>query len=69
MTIEVPIVPKELRSLRVPAQVGPTAIAYIKDVQWVDTPDRLFQDLVEETMLRTTVARRARSQAVRLDPG
>jgi cholesterol transport system auxiliary component len=54
VTIQVPIIPKELRTVRVPAQVGPTAIAYIKGLQWVDTPDRLFQDLVEETVLRTT---------------
>jgi len=54
VTIQLPIIPRELRSVRVPAQVGPTAVAYIKDLQWVDTPDRLFQDLVEETVLRTT---------------
>ena len=54
MTIDVPVIPKELRSVRVPAQVGPTAVAYVKDLQWVDTPDRLFQDLLEETILRTT---------------
>ena len=54
VTIELPVIPKELRSVRVPAQVGPTAVAYIKDLQWVDTPDRLFQDLLSETVLRTT---------------
>ena len=43
VTIEVPIIPKELRTVRVPAQVGETAIAYIQDLQWVDTPDRIFQ--------------------------
>ena len=47
-----------------PAQVGPTAIAYIKDLQWVDTPDRLFQDLLEETVTADDLPRRARSQAV-----
>ena len=50
VTIETPVIPKELRSVRVPAQVGPTAVAYIEDLQWVDTPDRLFQDLLEETI-------------------
>lgn len=54
ITIDVPVIPKELATTRVPAQVGPTAVAYIKDVQWVESPDRLFQDLVQETVMRTT---------------
>jgi cholesterol transport system auxiliary component len=69
VTILVPIVPKELRSVRVPAQVGPTAVAYIKDLQWVDTPDRLFQDLVEETVLRTTTRVVLDPKQAGLDPG
>lgn len=54
ITIDVPVISKELSTTRVPAQVGPTAIAYIKDLQWVESPDRLFQDLVQETVIRTT---------------
>jgi cholesterol transport system auxiliary component len=69
VTIQVPIVPKELRSVRVPAQVGPTAVAYIKNLQWVDTPDRLFQDLVEETVLRTTSRVVLDPKQSSLDPG
>jgi cholesterol transport system auxiliary component len=69
VTIHVPIVPKELHTLRVPAQVGPTAVAYIKGLQWVDTPDRLFQDLVEETVLRTTSRVVLDPKQSRLDPG
>ena len=69
VTIEVPIVPKELRNVRVPAQVGETAIAYIKDLQWVDTPDRLFQDLLAETVLRTTSRVVIDPKQERLDPG
>ena len=69
ITIDVPVVPKELATTRVPALVGPTAIAYIKDVQWVESPDRLFQDLVQETVIRTTgrVVLDPRQSA--LDPG
>jgi len=69
ITIDVPVVPKELATTRVPAQIGPTAIAYIRDVQWVESPDRLFQDLVQETVLRTTgrVVLDPRQSA--LDPG
>jgi cholesterol transport system auxiliary component len=69
VTIQVPIIPKELRTVRVPAQVGPTAIAYIKGLQWVDTPDRLFQDLVEETVLRTTSRVVLDPKQSNLDPG
>ena len=54
VTIEVPAVAKELRTVRVPVQVSPTDIQYVSDLVWVDTPDRLFQDLLEETFVRTT---------------
>ncbi len=69
VTIQVPVIPKELRTVRVPAQVGLTAVAYIKDLQWVDTPDRLFQDLVEETVLRTTSRVVLDPKQTGLDPG
>jgi cholesterol transport system auxiliary component len=69
VTIEVPVIPKELRSLRVPAQSGETAIAYIEDLQWVDTPDRLFQNLLQETLLRTTNRVVIDPSQARLDPG
>ena len=69
ITIDVPVVPKEIATTRVPALVGPTAVAYIKDLQWVESPDRLFQDLVQETVVRTTnrVVLDPRQSA--LDPG
>jgi len=69
VTIELPVIPKELRSVRVPAQIGPTAVAYIKGLQWVDTPDRLFQDLLSETVLRTTSRVVIDPKQSNLDPG
>jgi cholesterol transport system auxiliary component len=69
VTFETPVIPKELRTVRVPAQVGPTAVAYIKDLQWVDTPDRLFQDLLQETVLRTTSRVVIDPKQAALDPG
>ena len=69
VTIDVPVIPKELRSVRVPAQQGETAIAYIKGLQWVDTPDRLFQDLLAETVLRTTNRVVIDPKQSTLDPG
>ena len=69
ITIDVPVVPKELASTRVPALVGPTAVAFIKDIQWVDAPDRLFQDLLQETMVRTTSRVVLDPRQSSLDPG
>ena len=69
ITIDVPVVPKELASTRVPALVGPTAVAYIKGLQWVDAPDKLFQDLLQETTLRTTNRVVLDPRQSSLDPG
>lgn len=69
LTIDIPVVPKELATTRVPAAVGATAVAYIKDLTWVEAPDRLFQHLLQETVIRTTgrVVLDPRQSA--LDPG
>ena len=69
VTIDVPIVAKELKSVRVPAQVGATSVAYVKDLQWVDTPDRLFQQLLSETVTRTTGRVVLDPRQSSLDPG
>jgi len=69
VTIATPLVSKELRTVRVPVQINPTDVQYVTNLQWVDTPDRLFQQLLEETIRRTTnrVVLDARQAA--LDPG
>ena len=54
VTIATPVIPKEIRTTRVPVHSGPIAIAYVEDLTWVDTPDRLFQDLLSETVTRMT---------------
>ncbi|WP_246450342.1 ABC-type transport auxiliary lipoprotein family protein [Sphingomonas rhizophila] len=69
VTIDVPVVPKELATTRVPAHAGPTAVAYIKDLMWVETPDRQFARLVSETVLRTTNRVVLDSRQSTLDPG
>ena len=69
LTIDVPVVPKEINTTRVPALVGPTAVAYIKDLQWVESPDKLFQDLLQETALRTTNRVILDPRQSSLDPG
>lgn len=69
ITIDVPVIPKELATTRVPALVGPTAVAYIEGVQWVDAPDKLFQDLLQETTVRTTNRVVLDPRQASLDPG
>lgn len=69
ITIDIPIVSKELATTRVPALVGPTAVAYIQNLQWVESPDRLFQDLLQETVIRTTNRVVLDPRQSSLDPG
>jgi cholesterol transport system auxiliary component len=69
VTISVPVVPKEIRTNRVPVQVSPTDVQYVTNLQWVDTPDRLFQDLVAETVRRTTNRVVLDARQSTLDPG
>lgn len=69
LTIEVPVIPDEIDTVRVPALVGPTAVAYIEDIQWVESPDELFQNLLQETTLRTTSRVVLDPNQATLDPG
>jgi len=69
ITVAVPVVPKELRTVRVPVQVSATDIQYVTGLQWVDTPDHLFQRLVAETIRRTTNRVVLDSALTTLDPG
>ena len=69
LTIDVPVISKELNTTRVPALVGPTAVAYIPDLQWVESPDKLFQDLLQETVVRTTNRVVLDPRQSSLDPG
>ena len=61
ITIAVPTVPQELRTPRLPVRTGGTAVAYLKDAQWVGNPDTLFARLLGETIS-------ARTGRVVLDP-
>ena len=69
LTIDVPVIPRELSTTRVPALVGPNAVAYIEDLQWVESPDKLFQDLLQETVMRTTGRVVLDPRQATLDPG
>jgi cholesterol transport system auxiliary component len=69
VTIAVPVISKELRTIRVPVQVSATDVQYVTGLQWVDTPDRLFQDLLMETVRRTTNRVVLDPNQTGLDPG
>jgi cholesterol transport system auxiliary component len=69
VTVATPTVPKELHTVRVPVQVNATDIQYVTNLQWVDTPDRLFQGLVEETIRRMTGRVVLDPHQATLDPG
>lgn len=69
VTVEDPVIAKEIRTTRVAAQTGSTTIAYIKDLTLVDTPDKLFKNLVAETILRTTNRVVLDPKQSNLDPG
>lgn len=69
VTIRVPVVARELRTTRVPVQVNPIVVEYVKDATWVDTPDRLFQALLEETVRSTTGRVVLNPSQSALDPG
>lgn len=69
VTVRDPVVPKALRTNRVPVEIGPTEVQYVADLQWVDTPDKLFQALVEETIRRTTSRVVLDPNQSTLDPG
>ena len=69
VTIAIPVIPKEIRTTRVPVHSGPIAIAYVENLTWVDTPDRLFQDLLSETVTRMTNRVVLDPNQAALDPG
>jgi cholesterol transport system auxiliary component len=69
VTVLAPLVGNELNTLRVPVQVSPIDVQYVTGLQWVDTPDKLFQNLLEETVRRTTNRVVIDPNQTGLDPG
>lgn len=54
ITISVPVVPQELAVARVPVRSSDTSVAYLKDAQWVEAPNRLFARLLSDTLTTRT---------------
>ncbi|MBC9033385.1 membrane integrity-associated transporter subunit PqiC [Sphingomonas sp. JC676] len=69
ITIGVPAVSQELASNRVPVHSGGTAIAYVKDAQWVEPPSRLFARLLSDTITAQTGRVVLSYRQSRMDPG
>lgn len=69
ITIAVPVVSQELSTSRVPVHSGGTAIAYVKDAQWVEPPARLFARLLADTVGARTGRMVLSYRQSRLDPG
>lgn len=53
VTVFPPTVPQELNLPRVPVRTA-GGVAYLKDARWIDTPNRLFRDLLAETIAART---------------
>jgi len=68
VTISTPVIAKAIRTTRIAVELGPQ-VQYVKGVQLVDTPDKLFQSLIEETLRRTTNRVVLDSRQSTLDPG
>lgn len=54
ITILVPAVGQALATQRVPVQASGTSIAYLKDAQWAELPNRLFARLLSDTVTART---------------
>ena len=54
LTILIPTAPQKLRTTRIPVQQDGASVTYVKDAQWVEAPQRLFQRLVSETVSAST---------------
>ena len=69
VTIALPSASRELSNVRVPVQLTPTDVQYVANLQLSDTPARLFQGLVAETVRRTTNRVVLSPAQTSLDPG
>lgn len=54
VVVSEPGIPDSLRTNRIPVQSSDTEIAYLKDAQWVSTPDKLFRQLLADVIAART---------------
>jgi cholesterol transport system auxiliary component len=68
ITILPPAVPAELANARIPVRTG-TAVAYVKEAQWVEPPNRLFQRLLADVITARTGRPVLSARQFAIDPG
>ena len=54
IVVLVPPLPATLANTRVPVRTNATEVAYVKEAQWADTPNRLFQALLSDVVQART---------------
>jgi cholesterol transport system auxiliary component len=64
-----PSVPADLNTNRVPVQATATSVAYVKDAQWTETPNRLFARLLGEVIEARTGRPVLSGRQFAFDPG
>jgi len=69
ITVLWPTLPADLNTNRVPVQSGPTSVAYVKDAQWTETPNRLFARLLGEVIEARTGHPVLSGRQFAVDPG
>jgi len=69
ITVLWPSIPADLNTNRIPVQATPTSIAYVKDAQWTETPNRLFARLLAETIEARTGHPVLSGRQFAIDPG
>lgn len=69
VTIDVPVASREIRQVRVPVLEAPGQVTYVQNLQYVETPDRLLQQLLSETVRRTTSRIVLDPRQTGVDPG
>jgi cholesterol transport system auxiliary component len=56
ITIDTPTLPGALQTVRIPVTVSDTSIQYVRDAQWAEQPNRLFQRLLADMLVHSGVA-------------
>jgi len=69
VTVLIPTVPQTIATQRVPVTTAAGTVAYVKDAQWVEAPNRLFQRLLSETIEAQTGRAVLSPRQFDFDPG
>lgn len=56
VSVDIPVVPGALQTLRIPVVVSDTAIQYVPGAAWAEQPNRLFQRLLADSLVHNGVA-------------